>query len=287
MIPNQRRWDYDVIRDIFNRRDSELILQIPLSSRRASDEWYWLADSKGIYSVRSCYKLLDSINEPPDSCIWCKIWKLEVPTKVKNFIWRAVANVVPTTDNLIQRRVEVNSICPICNASNESLLHILVKCPFAKTCWLLSLVGFVGGCTNFGVWLENLFTRCSSADCNIVAMICWSLWINRNGKVWRNKFGRVSTILNMAGQHLFQWQQAKKNIFIIYEPAALNHGSMYWERPREGWFKCNIDAVTFHSRGKVSFGAVISCSEGRFFAAKCTPLLGHFRAREAEAQGVK
>ena len=26
MIPNQRCWDYDVIMDIFNRRDSELIL---------------------------------------------------------------------------------------------------------------------------------------------------------------------------------------------------------------------------------------------------------------------
>lgn len=120
-----------------------------------------------------------------------------------------------------------------------------------------------------------------------MAMICWSLWINRNGKVWRNKFDRVSTILNMAGQHLFQWQQAKKNTFIIYEPAALNHGSMYWERPREGWFKCNVDAATFHSRGKVSFGAVIRCSEGRFFAAKCTPLLGHFGACEAKALGVR
>ena len=79
----------------------------------------------------------------------------------------------------------------------------------------------------------------------------------------------------------------RKTHSFIYEPAALNHGSMYWERPQEGWFKCNVDAATFHSRGKVSFGAVIRCSEGRFFAAKCAPLLGHFRAREAEAQGVK
>ena len=161
MILNQRSWDYDEIIDIFNSRDSELILHISLSSRRASDEWYWLVDPKGIYSVRSCCKLLDSINEPPDNCIWRKIWKLPVPTNVKNFIWHAAANVIPMADNLIKRRVQVNFICPICNASNESLLHILVECPFAKTCWLLSLVGFVGGCKDFGVWLENLFTHCS------------------------------------------------------------------------------------------------------------------------------
>ena len=144
MIPNQRRWNYDVIMDIFNIRDSELILHIPLSSRRASDEWYWLTDPKGIYSVRSYYKLLDFINEPPDSCIWHKIWKLAVPANVKNFFWRAATNVVSIADNLIQRRVKVNYICPICNASNELLLHILMECPFAKTCWLLLLVGFVG-----------------------------------------------------------------------------------------------------------------------------------------------
>ena len=55
MMPHQRAWDYDVVSDIFNLRDKELILKIPLSSRRAEDVWYWMADSRGCYSVRSCY----------------------------------------------------------------------------------------------------------------------------------------------------------------------------------------------------------------------------------------
>lgn len=56
MVPNQRAWDYDIISDLFNTRDKELILQIPLSSRRNADVWYWLAYSRECYSVRSCYK---------------------------------------------------------------------------------------------------------------------------------------------------------------------------------------------------------------------------------------
>ena len=62
---------------------------------------------------------------------------------------------------------------------------------------------------------------------------------------------------------------------------------MYWERPRKGWLKCNVDNVIFHSRGKVSFGAIIRCLEGKFCAAKCDSLLGHLEAREAEALGVQ
>lgn len=45
MMPHQRAWDYDAISDIFNLRDKELILKIPLSSRREADVWYWMADS--------------------------------------------------------------------------------------------------------------------------------------------------------------------------------------------------------------------------------------------------
>ena len=58
MVPNQRSWDLDLIVDIFNSRDKELILQIPLSYRRESDVWYWLHNLCGVYSVRSCYKYL-------------------------------------------------------------------------------------------------------------------------------------------------------------------------------------------------------------------------------------
>ena len=58
MLPGQRNWDLDAQTDIFNERDRGLIAQIPISSRRDDDVWYWSADSKGLFTVRSCYKML-------------------------------------------------------------------------------------------------------------------------------------------------------------------------------------------------------------------------------------
>ncbi|KAH9758966.1 putative reverse transcriptase/RNA-dependent DNA polymerase [Citrus sinensis] len=67
MVPGQRRWDHDLIADVFNTRDAALILQVPLSVRQHKDCWYWLADSKWQFTVRSCYNLLHFRTNVPSS----------------------------------------------------------------------------------------------------------------------------------------------------------------------------------------------------------------------------
>ncbi|XP_073133672.1 uncharacterized protein [Henckelia pumila] len=42
-------WDLDLTNDIFNERDTMLILSIPLSSRNCEDKWMWSAHRKGQY----------------------------------------------------------------------------------------------------------------------------------------------------------------------------------------------------------------------------------------------
>ena len=107
MMPNQRIWNYEVVSDLFNARDKELILQIPLSSRRDNDAWYWQANPRGCYMVRSYYKLLNPIVPDSFSGVWRKLWRLNVPSKVKNFIWRAAKNVLPIAASLLTRRVDI------------------------------------------------------------------------------------------------------------------------------------------------------------------------------------
>jgi len=82
--------------------------------------------------------LLNHISDAPSSKVWKCLWRLEVLSKVKHFIWRALINVFLTADNLLPRKVEVSPICPICSAATESVLHCLVECLFAHSCWLLS-----------------------------------------------------------------------------------------------------------------------------------------------------
>ncbi|KAH9779368.1 reverse transcriptase domain-containing protein [Citrus sinensis] len=287
MVPNQRRWDFDVANDIFNIRDRDLILQIPLGSRLDKDSWLWLPDSKGLYTVRSCYRLLNYMLSPLSNSGWRKLWQLPIPAKVKNFLWRAMSNVLPTADNLLQRRVEAQVSYPICHSSSESVFHVLVTCHFAKACWISSMIGYNGSCLNFTHWMEELFNRCNIEECSMAGMICWGLWLNRNNKVWNDVNGRVQPVLNTAGQNLFLWQQARKNAYFPLIPDTPGHGSVCWFKPCVGWYKCNVDAAIVSSRGIISLGAVIRSAQGDFIAAKSDIFPGRFEAREAEAIEVR
>ena len=141
---------------------------------------------------------------------------------------------------------------------------------------------------NFAQWLEELFGPCNLDECSLAAMICWGLWLNRNNKVWKGVNGRVQSVLNVAGQSLFLWQQARKSGFFPPQvPDSLAHGSVCWKKPNSGWHKCNVDAALVSSRGLISFGAVIRSTGGDFILAKSDTLPSRFDPREAEALGVK
>nr|GLL27129.1 uncharacterized protein LOC109170919 [Ipomoea trifida] len=73
-------WDVACVKDIFNERDANLILNIPISLRKPTNSWVWFKEPKGDYSVKSCYRML--VGEVHDNRPWCQLWKLKVPPKI-------------------------------------------------------------------------------------------------------------------------------------------------------------------------------------------------------------
>ncbi|XP_043809037.1 uncharacterized protein LOC110606249 [Manihot esculenta] len=137
------RWNESLIAQLFNDRDRSCILNIPLSLSSHPDAWCWKFASKGHYFVKSAYRfLVAGFRHREGSEIWSHFWKTKVPPKVLNFCWRALVNVVPCLSLLQSRRVPVDSMCPLCHEAPETVLHILVQCPFARSCWLSSPFGW-------------------------------------------------------------------------------------------------------------------------------------------------
>lgn len=83
--------------------------------------------------------------------------------------------MLPTAVNLISKRVDIISTCAVCNAYEETVLHSLLECSFAKSCWISSPVGLVGHCSSFLDWLDHIFTRCGKNECNNAMMLCWRI----------------------------------------------------------------------------------------------------------------
>ncbi|CAK9166976.1 unnamed protein product, partial [Ilex paraguariensis] len=55
----------------------------------------------------------------------------KIPNKIKFFAWGVCSNAPPTTDNLLQRRVDVVGQYGVCQIVDESLIH----CPWAIAVW--------------------------------------------------------------------------------------------------------------------------------------------------------
>ncbi|XP_045802928.1 uncharacterized protein LOC123896601 [Trifolium pratense] len=89
-------WNEAVIRSNFNVRDVEEILKIPLVSMARKDDIIWRFDKKGLYSVKSAYRVCVDVlinrDERKVEGDWNKLWNRPIPPKVKHFMWRLGRN---------------------------------------------------------------------------------------------------------------------------------------------------------------------------------------------------
>lgn len=138
MTEDQNSWDVDLIEDIFSERDANMIFTISFQ-RMDNDSWFWRKDKLGHYTVKSAYTVLRdgtiSNNTSISSGFWNKLWNLNIPLKVKHFMWRAICECLPAKDRLLSRRVVVDNRCPVCNLVEETTFHAIVNCPLANLCW--------------------------------------------------------------------------------------------------------------------------------------------------------
>ena len=113
MSENGNNWDKDWIRSEFLPFEAQEILSIPLSSRRLVDTRIWKETKNGVYSMKSAYRLLAKTatnNQPgPSSLVlhtnfWSSIWRINIPNKIKHFLWRLVLNHYQRRETLLVRK---------------------------------------------------------------------------------------------------------------------------------------------------------------------------------------
>ncbi|XP_043817796.1 uncharacterized protein LOC110626663 [Manihot esculenta] len=219
------RWNESLIAQLFNDRDRSCILNIPLSLSSHPDVWCWKFASKGHYSVKSAYRfLVAGFRYREGSEIWSRIWKTKVPPKVLNFCWRA-----------------------------------LVNCPFARSCWLSSPLGWPAfSAASLREWFSLAFLTASAENASLILMICWALWHNRNNQ-WRGACSDSTSYTNVV--------------------SALT----VWSPPPQGWIKVNIDASLNSQRSSLGFGCVVRNANDRFIAAKAGCFCSQMEVKCAEA----
>lgn len=199
--PGIRRWDYDLVNDLFSVQEAQIILRTPLSNRVIADSWYWICSDNGLFSVKSCYRLLVGECQLQAHPVWQRLWKIKVQAKIHNFLWHCAWDCVPTREVLRSKNVHSYGGCPLCDHNSETLYHLLFLCPVALDYWRLAKLQ-IGPLVQESVndSLLAIFNYLSSTDAELFSSICYNLWLNRNRKVWKDYSSSAQHILNLAGQ---------------------------------------------------------------------------------------
>lgn len=73
-----------------------------------------------------------SPNAESSKRLWKGVWRMEVPNKVRHFIWRAVSEPLPMKKNLLKQCVVTDGICGLCEDGLEDSIHALWLCDCVK-----------------------------------------------------------------------------------------------------------------------------------------------------------
>lgn len=98
------------------------------------DKLYWCKEVSGNYSVRSAYKLLQAQKNLCRQQDNAGLWRIKAPSKVLNFLWRALSNCLPTRVMLALKRVPIDKVSPICKINDETIFHALMSSPVVVQC---------------------------------------------------------------------------------------------------------------------------------------------------------
>lgn len=97
---------------MFNLEEADIVVSLPLTRLGAPDKIIWRVTKDGNFSVKSTYHLEieksrstvgESSISGKEKPFWQALWKLKVPRIIKQFIWRAFTDLLPTLINLWEK----------------------------------------------------------------------------------------------------------------------------------------------------------------------------------------
>ncbi|GAU42252.1 hypothetical protein TSUD_327300 [Trifolium subterraneum] len=269
-----KAWNISKVRNLFSGDVAKRILETLLVSSVCEDKVVWEEERNGCYSVKSGYKLdmryIIGSDKYHVAGNWNGIWKAQAPHKARHLLWRLCRGCLPTRYRLLERRVECNLNCPVCDEDIDDELHIFVTCAVARDSWCAAGLSSVlhSAAYQQSNARDRIFVVCSNERSDTVgrvAMLLWCIWHNRNDKLWNYNVQMPRQIGRYAFDAWNDWYSVHKlqsNSMSGTTEADL----IRWKKPALGWVKCNVDVAFLSGSGRTSVGVCFRDNSGQFMA---------------------
>ncbi|XP_062104157.1 uncharacterized protein LOC133815319 [Humulus lupulus] len=270
-------WNSVLINEAFNLQEATAILSIPRNHLPVTDCVIWHFESSGSHTVKSGYwqaiPLLgmgQASGSNGVSVIWTKIWQLNIPGKVRQFLWRGANNWLPTFSNLFNRGIFVASLCPFCLKGPKTVIHVLWNYDrlgnFSHTVGNIMHVPPYTG-MDFYEFLLNCLVSLSVADFGKLIVCLWRIWYRRNIFVNEKTTLPDQMVIEWSLAFLDRHLNANGGSIPASESLRETPKVHRWEKPVEGVVKINCYAGLDHVAKKAGAGAVFRDFHGMVLAS--------------------
>src|SRR4051794_32584410 len=121
-----------------------------------------------------------------------KLWKCEVPSKVRVCLWRLAQCSLPTGDVRHHRNMASSSVCSICGQDN-SWGHSLIECTMSRCVWALSnptIVEHISISTEPSTrqWVFSMMHSMDHGDFTRMVVTLWAIWHARRKVIHEDIF---------------------------------------------------------------------------------------------------
>ncbi|XP_015959674.1 uncharacterized protein LOC107483570 [Arachis duranensis] len=289
LIIDGEGWDRRKIHDLFQGSMAELITKTPISLINKKDHFVWKYRMDGQYTVRTGYHVAKEekdLKEEGRFCkpstsqdwreVWKVIWKLQVPQKVRMFLWKAVHRILPVNKNLHQKRITVAPTCSICQREEETIEHALLLCPWTRAVWFGSNIQIVPTAYNvrsFGEWILDKIRRIKAETgteqekiLSNLGCLSWCIWKARNQYIFQHTKINPQKVIIQSELLTSEYQRATQESSRANIPDTNRGGvrkRITWRPPPKNRLKVNTDAAFHRGTSTAALAAVVRDWQGK------------------------
>ncbi|CAL1372399.1 unnamed protein product [Linum trigynum] len=144
-----------------------------------------------------------------DKPSWIRVWEAKIPPKLKVFVWQILNRDLPTTETLIEKKVEVLPRCPVCWDGPETMEHLFLYCLVARALRDYSGLEYLGEGLprhTFHLFLKRLLALLHQLSVVMaVVAILWTIWRSRNRVVFEGKQFVIPALMRQFNQQYEEW----------------------------------------------------------------------------------
>ena len=119
-------------------------------------------------------------------------------------------------DNMLKRGWVCDPVCRLCRVTDESCLHLFLKCPFSGQVWDLVQQKLQitfnpppADAADLSLWwLHQISTRSKSAAPSlnaVITLVCWTIWKERNARTFNNVSATVPQVFSKIVEEAAVW----------------------------------------------------------------------------------